>query len=215
MSTELNRENKHFTLIELLVVVAIIAILASMLLPALQKARDKACQANCIGNLKQIGTAVFMYASDNKDKFDKCINGSAWDYDYDCSTYWGTYFESYTGSKKVFDCPSAIITAENASYGLNGYVDSTNGHGRLSAFKHPSENIFCHDAWETRLDDNGDMLCPADGQTINLTQHRSNADGVAEYWRHNNCCNVLFMDWHVEGINKSDTAFDRAAYLGD
>lgn len=118
------RTRDGFTLIELLVVIAIIAILAAILFPVFAQARESAYKTTCVSNLRQLGTAFLMYATDYDDLF-PCPGGgtqlissgaspaTGWIQSYADNTLGGIFpyvksSDKFTAKINMFSCPSAL-----------------------------------------------------------------------------------------------------------
>ena len=128
--------HSSFTLIELLVVIAIIAILAAMLMPALQKSRETARRSSCLSQLKTMASATMMYADNNRDYIPPGLRYNSWA----ASNFWWSilvqtikpgvpgknYNTVMNGNYKIFVCPSeGVPTGANSPlfqythYGVN------------------------------------------------------------------------------------------------
>lgn len=178
---------RGFTLIELLVVIAIIAILAAILFPVFAKAREKARQASCQSNMKQIGTAIMMYVQDYDEKFFLCGNNTP---------SWAVVLEPYINSKGIKRCPSDPYATESSGY-LSYLPNQSVGQFPLGAAVDgtPLSAVKCPAQWVVMLEDDEPWWRWANTLTMpNYCNNFAYCNGD----RHNGGDNVVFGDGHVK-----------------
>ena len=138
---------KGFTLIELLVVIAIIAILAAILFPVFARAREKARQASCLSNVKQIGLGALMYVQDNDEKFNPpqvCNSGLTGC--FVAAEFCGNGYRPlnpYIKNQQLWECPSCN-DCRRFSYGWNRSLDGW-GSTKLATILRPAETVMYAD----------------------------------------------------------------------
>jgi prepilin-type N-terminal cleavage/methylation domain-containing protein/prepilin-type processing-associated H-X9-DG protein len=142
-NTTLARNAKGFTLIELLVVIAIIAILAAILFPVFAKAREKARQASCQNNGRELGLAFLQYANDNDEAFPQITTGPD-------GRSWGGAVMPYLKAAGIFKCPNDTTQPSQpdrkvVSYGYNTNLTNANNPGAVVGVAYlnvPSQTVL-------------------------------------------------------------------------
>jgi prepilin-type N-terminal cleavage/methylation domain-containing protein len=186
-----------FTLVELLVVIAVIALLAAMLLPALAGAKERGRQTSCINSVRQQTLAVLMYADDHDGVLPPTAYNDADGNEVD----WPALLDPYVNYlAKIHLCPTDRKSRIN-SYGLNelAFVDLTDPNPlpptRVATFRTPCATIMQGD-----IGTEDDFVTPRP-DTLKLTAPGSvlNDDEDARpSTRHTTRCDLGFMDGHGE-----------------
>ncbi len=148
------RKRVSFTLIELLIVIAIIAVLAAMLLSALNKTREKARQIKCTGHLRQIMVATSFYINDYAEYGPWTRSAPGKD------IYWNSALWPYISSQKVsmysdkttvFTCPSYDEPNISLNFMLNEYFGGTGSGIKTTGIRQPSHKIYYMDGSGERV----------------------------------------------------------------